>query len=87
MLAIHSACLSTGIRCLFSNDWLKHKNKQFAVYASLLLLLNFSEVNAQSSGSGKKLIYIRIENAIPSPINNFNLFGLYNFLFIKWSRS
>ena len=28
------------------------KNKQFAVYASLLLLLNFSEVNAQSSGSG-----------------------------------
>jgi hypothetical protein len=30
------------------------KNKQFAVYASLLLLLNFSEVNAQSSGSGKK---------------------------------
>ena len=28
------------------------KNKQFVVYASLLLLLNFSEVNAQSSGSG-----------------------------------
>ncbi|MEN9672092.1 MAG: hypothetical protein RL553_357 [Planctomycetota bacterium] len=28
------------------------KNKQFAVYASILLVLNFSEVNAQSSGSG-----------------------------------
>ena len=28
------------------------KNKQFAVYASLLLVLIFSEVNAQSSGSG-----------------------------------
>ncbi len=28
------------------------KNKQFAVYASLLLLLNFTEVSAQSSGSG-----------------------------------
>ena len=28
------------------------KNKQFVVYASLLLVLIFSEVNAQSSGSG-----------------------------------
>lgn len=28
------------------------KNKQFAVYVSFLLVLNFSEVNAQSSGSG-----------------------------------
>jgi len=28
------------------------KNKQFVVYASLLLLLNFSEVSAQSAGSG-----------------------------------
>lgn len=28
------------------------KNKQFAVYASLLMLLNFTEVSAQSSGSG-----------------------------------
>lgn len=28
------------------------KNKQFAIYALLLLVLNFSEVNAQSSGSG-----------------------------------
>ena len=40
------------------------KNKQFAVYASLLLLLNFSEVNAQSSGSGSRPA-VRVDRVDP----------------------